>query len=772
MNTNQPVGENRPPQFPAAQNPQPAPNGAPTAAEVPGGVYAPPQPGEVAPVPPGGGLGTTLQHEDPENDMNTLSGGAPACSAPTPRPAEEAHSKAAGPTEAPQERPAGESTSPQHGEEPQNAGAAPAGAQSQVAFGAAQQPAATYAGASPQPGAAASPSASTQPSPGQPGFSTPGGPQPAGTSNAAGQPQTGYPGYSGQPGQAPPPWAPPVPHYANAPVFAQPAKVAKAPFTATRADAWFAIGTFLLGFLFMRWIFFGGFVGWGVAAFTALFAAAVLVYARAKGIHPPKTSWYWFAIMLLCGLAHALWPGGLLAGWRALLLCGAAVYWCGAVFGILLQGKTSNALPLDAVNLTVVVPFRNFGRGPASLAALRGGEKQATKRRWGKVLSVVAGLAVCVPVLALVLPLLLQADDGFFTYLLRLFLDFIRHLDIWRYISEEAALIFVQAVLALPVALYMFGLVGGAAHKRHTRHLDAAKTKRSLAALRVVPRLTVRVVLCVVCGVYVLFIACQVPYFFSAFAGQMPAGEPLYSEYAREGFFELCRIAAINLGLLAAANCFYRPPAPQEQAEKPALRVLNIVLMALTLLVLATAFSKMGLYIARHGFTAKRITTCVFMLFLAGVCLAAVALQFRRFSIVRFAAVYGAGLLCALCLCNLDALVVRYNAARYLDGSLPAFDEAIVLQAGPAGAAAALEIYEGLAADADEAYRQRLAYVLYRCADEARWHQESSRDDATSARVRALALPWPKNAEQMQAWREAYYSYHYPGVSGAGYGRW
>ena len=105
-----------------------------------------------------------------------------------------------------------------------------------------------------------------------------------------------------------------------------------------------------------------------------------------------------------------------------------------------------------------------------------------------------------------------------------------------------------------------------------------------------------------ICLLYTSFISMQAKYLFGAFWGALPEGFS-YSEYARQGFFELCRVAAINIVILLAANVMSRAQA----AENCLLRVCNTALSALTLLLLATAAAKMALYIAAYGLTVKRV---------------------------------------------------------------------------------------------------------------------------------------------------------------------
>lgn len=61
---------------------------------------------------------------------------------------------------------------------------------------------------------------------------------------------------------------------------------------------------------------------------------------------------------------------------------------------------------------------------------------------------------------------------------------------------------------------------------------------------------------------------------------------------------------------------------------------------------------------------------------------------------MRLAAFTGALLVSLLCTINTDGLVIRYNANRYLAGTLNEFDTTVLYRAGVAGVPAALLLYE------------------------------------------------------------------------------
>jgi len=176
----------------------------------------------------------------------------------------------------------------------------------------------------------------------------------------------------------------------------------------------------------------------------------------------------------------------------------------------------------------------------------------------------------------------------------------------------------------------------------------------------------------------------------SAFSGTVPPGWESYAEFARRGFFELCVIAVINLLVLTGTHLGIEITKRQSAAT----RVLNTLLAVLTLVLIATAFSKLALYISIFGLTVQRLLPGVFLIFLTIVFGGVIARQSLRFPIMRLAAFTGTTLLCLLFVINTDALVVNYNANRYLSGTLTEFDTIVLYRSGSAGLGAALLLYE------------------------------------------------------------------------------
>jgi len=114
-----------------------------------------------------------------------------------------------------------------------------------------------------------------------------------------------------------------------------------------------------------------------------------------------------------------------------------------------------------------------------------------------------------------------------------------------------------------------------------------------------------------------------------------------------------------------------------------AVKALALFLCVFSLILVATALSKMLLYMNRFGLTRQRVRTSVFMLYLAAVLLAlGLRLFVKRVPVLRLAVGLGAALLICLSLSNVDGLVARYNVSAWKSGRLDSLDMKTVCELG------------------------------------------------------------------------------------------
>lgn len=426
------------------------------------------------------------------------------------------------------------------------------------------------------------------------------------------------------------------------------------PFLCDGIDTLFALLFFGVGYCYIAvFTHFSGSFWHGWLLFTVVFVAAAFSYGLLRGVKPSKESWFWLAATLLLGLScRIVTLDGSFGVLRFYALSLLAVYWVLCYFGVLLDGKTGNGIAVDCLRGLVILPFGNFFAGLCCI--VRGifarGKK---KHHWDFMLGLLLALLLCT---GIILPLLSGAD-AHFASLLSGVQSFFSQI-FWGDFLELK----IRLVLALPVSAYLFGLCYGAARRRCCNAPSAASLQKAGQKARILPVTTLLIVMAAACALYLVFILLQAGYLLSAFAGMRPEGFT-YAEYARRGFFELCQLTCFNLVLLWCANTLGRVP----RSESRLLTVGNSALSALTLFLIATALSKMLMYMDSYGLTPKRIFTTWFMVWLAVVFVLLLIWQHRSFPLVRITAFLFVGGFVLLCLVDLRQISNAYNAAHGFD---------------------------------------------------------------------------------------------------------
>jgi hypothetical protein len=155
---------------------------------------------------------------------------------------------------------------------------------------------------------------------------------------------------------------------------------------------------------------------------------------------------------------------------------------------------------------------------------------------------------------------------------------------------------------------------------------------------------------------FAAFVAVQARYLFGGRALVEAQAHLSYAHYARHGFFELVAVSLLVLPVLLAANAL---------ARGRLVRSLSVLLVALELVVAASALQRLWLYQEQYGLTELRIWTSGVVIWLACVFLWLCATTLRgrgRFAVG--ALVLGFVATAALNILNPDALIARTNLDR------------------------------------------------------------------------------------------------------------
>lgn len=254
-----------------------------------------------------------------------------------------------------------------------------------------------------------------------------------------------------------------------------------------------------------------------------------------------------------------------------------------------------------------------------------------------------AGICIALPVVAIVLVLLGSADAMFGGWL-----EQSADCLSFRWVYDVLVTVFFT--------LMLFSLLFSSVYK--PRELSAPQVPQ-------LPAITFLVTLVCLAVAYAAFDYVQVKYLFlGREAVRMQGG---YAEYARSGFFQLVMVALITV--------FLELPALSLCRENKAVRWLCGLVSVLTLVVDASAFLRMRLYILAYGLTLLRVLTLWAMAMIAAA-LALIGVKCVQPGL-RLCPMLTAIVLCgwvALNYTNVSARIAEYNVRAYNTGVLAVLD--------------------------------------------------------------------------------------------------
>jgi hypothetical protein len=160
---------------------------------------------------------------------------------------------------------------------------------------------------------------------------------------------------------------------------------------------------------------------------------------------------------------------------------------------------------------------------------------------------------------------------------------------------------------------------------------------------------------------FAFFTAIQFRYLFGGRANITAAGYT-FSEYTRRGFFELVSVAVICLLIYLTLNAVTRR---KTTTMERVFTMLSVLLVGQVLVILVSAFQRLLMYETAYGFTRLRMYTHIFIPWLGFLLAATIVLQILRreqfFGALLLAVVVGFSL--SFGALNIDGLIARQNVA-------------------------------------------------------------------------------------------------------------
>ncbi len=239
---------------------------------------------------------------------------------------------------------------------------------------------------------------------------------------------------------------------------------------------------------------------------------------------------------------------------------------------------------------------------------------------WGAVLPVARGILITAPVLVVFVILLSSAD--------KVFADAVSNILRGLTFSDPTALM-SQTVLA---TIFGWSAVGGMAFalldrkaKRVPAHTPSDQElpdlpmflDEQMPAKKAPPVLQLgftemTILLGSVCAVFGAFVAIQFVYLFGG-ARNIDVSKFNYADYVHRGFAELVIVGVLALGLAYTVKAV---TLRSKNLQENIFRGLSTLLMALTGVILISAFERMRLYEYTYGFTTLRLMVYVFIAWL------------------------------------------------------------------------------------------------------------------------------------------------------------
>ncbi len=299
--------------------------------------------------------------------------------------------------------------------------------------------------------------------------------------------------------------------------------------------------------------------------------------------------------------------------------------------GKMLEGRSGHLLPVDVVDAAVIIPFGNiFLRIKTVIWGIKTflSSKQKEEGRPFPWMSVAAVLVSGV-LLIMATSLLMDADDRFYELFRKLG-------DLFQFEMDE--ILSMEIIFSIPVGAWLWGLIGGS-FRYPIEKLEERKglILSFLETLKKVSASVWTFIIGAFSVIYLIFFVIQANYLFGAFFGRLPEGF-IVSEYARSGFFELCKLTALNFFLLWMTT----RTADKKTRDSKLFKLSCLLLLCENMLFALIAISKLCLYISIFGITPLRIQSSWFAAVLFAGCLMWIYSILREKQTFRYWVYFGA----------------------------------------------------------------------------------------------------------------------------------
>ena len=264
--------------------------------------------------------------------------------------------------------------------------------------------------------------------------------------------------------------------------------------------------------------------------------------------------------------------------------------------------------------------------------------------------AIARGLIIAIPVVGIFTALLTSADPVFYDRVVNIF-DLFSFDNFYEYV--------LRLFLILAVA---FGLMGVLIHAGLMSEDKKLFSERDALIPPFLGFIETTIVLTSVVLLFAAFVSVQFQYFFGGVENIGVEGWT-YSSYARRGFSELVTVGAISLAMVMGFSTLSKR---ENELQKRVYSILSIAILVLVIVILISAYQRLTLAIAWHGYSRLRLYPKVFMIWMGilfAVVVALEGLRLERYFLLAFLGT-ALGFVITLNLVSVDEEIVRYNVQR------------------------------------------------------------------------------------------------------------
>lgn len=426
--------------------------------------------------------------------------------------------------------------------------------------------------------------------------------------------------------------------------------------------AWFCV---IASYIFCR-VFFLQFKSLGCFALVIIAFVFTMISLKIKGYKPKFIPTVCAIISMLISFGLIIYSNQFL---NTLIFIFAMINYLYFVYSTTennIKGMFSDYIFADLFKVLFVLPFCSFGD---LFTACVYGKAKSFSKTIGKVI-----LGIILAIIPTVIVFLLLSYDNNFTIIAK---------SIFAFDFYSVFITIVSLIFTLPISLYLFGLFSSAYSKKCSQTLSQEQcekiaNKAKFASVITIVSATLPLIL-----IYIIFFISQFDYYVSGFSGVLPK-DFSFAEYAREGFFQLCAVALINLIVISFVIMLTKT---SNKTSKIILKFICIIFSVFTLVLIATAIAKMIMYIDSYGLTQKRVYATWAMIVIAMIFICVILKQFiGKFKLIAFAVAIFVVLFAGLCLSNVDTQIAKYNVNYYITNGFENADLETLYELGDASA--------------------------------------------------------------------------------------